>query len=211
MPALGWHRLTRFYDPLLALALRERPLKQQLVDQARPLPGHTVLDFGCGTGTLAILLKRTCPGARVIGIDADPHILALARRKIEATGLDIELRQGFLDAETFPPASVDRIVSTLVLHHLTREEKSAALHAMRVALRPGGELHVADFGPPHSALMRLASVGIQLVDGAGRVADNLAGRLPAIIGEAGFEAVETVGQRMTPFGTLAYLRARAPV
>jgi len=209
VPALGWHRLTRLYDPLIGLMLRERVLKQQLVEQARLAPGQVVLDFGCGTGTLAILLKRACPGARVIGIDADPQVLAIARRKIAGAGLDIDLQQGFFTAETFPEGSLDRIVSSLVLHHLTRDEKLAVLRAMRGALRPGGELHVADFGPPHNRLMRLIGGLIELVDGADRLGDNLAGRLPEIVATAGFAAVETVDRRATPFGTLAYLRARA--
>ncbi|MDX2168039.1 MAG: class I SAM-dependent methyltransferase [Deltaproteobacteria bacterium] len=207
VPALGWHALTRLYDPLIALTLRERAVKQQLVEQARLAPGCAVLDFGCGTGTLALLLKRHCPTARVVGIDVDPTVLELARRKILRAGLDIELRQGVFGADTFAPASFDRIVSTLVLHHLTRDEKLAVLRAMRTALRPGGELHVADFGPPHNALMRLAARVIGHVDGAGRVGDNLAGKLPALIAEAGFTEVATVGRRSTPFGTLAYLRA----
>jgi len=209
VPALGWHWLTRLYDPLIALTLRERVLKQQLVNQTRLAPGQAVLDFGCGTGTLALLLKRSCPAAQVVGIDVDPRVLGIARAKIARAGIDVELRQGFFTAETFPPASFDRIVTSLVLHHLTRDEKLAVLRAMRAALRPAGELHVADFGPPHNALMRLVGNVVQLVDGAGRVADNLAGRLPGIIAEAGFGGVATVGQRATPFGTLVYLRAHA--
>ncbi|MEO8602072.1 MAG: class I SAM-dependent methyltransferase [bacterium] len=209
VPALGWHWLTRFYDPLLALMLRERVLKQQLVDQAGLTPGCAVLDFGCGTGTLTMLLKRACQSARVVGIDADAQVLAIARQKIEAAGLDIELRQGFLTAETFAAGSFDRVVTSLVLHHLTRDEKLAVLRAMRVALRPGGELHIADFGAPHNAFTRLASGVVQMVDGADRIGDNLAGRLPEIVATAGFAEVATLERRTTPFGALAYLRAKA--
>jgi len=209
VPALGWHWLTRFYDPFIALMLRERVLKQQLVDQAQLKAGYSVLDFGCGTGTLAMLVKRACPAARVMGIDADPQVLAIAREKVARAGLDIELQQGFFTADTFPPASFDRIVTSLVLHHLTHDEKLAVLRAMRTALRGDGELHVADFGAPHTALMRVPSRVVQMVDGADRIGDNLAGRLPEIIAAAGFTAVETLDRRATPFGTLAYLRARA--
>jgi ubiquinone/menaquinone biosynthesis C-methylase UbiE len=210
VPALGFHWLTRFYDPFIALMLRERPLKQKLVDQAKLTPGCAVLDFGCGTGTLAMLVKRACPSARVVGIDADPQVLAIARQKIAAAGLEIELQQGFLTADTFPTGSFDRIVSSLVLHHLTRDEKLGVLRAMRGALRPGGELHVADFGMPHSLFTRIASGLVQAVDGAERIGDNLAGRLPEIVATAGFSNVATLDRRTTPFGALAYLRATAP-
>jgi cyclopropane fatty-acyl-phospholipid synthase-like methyltransferase len=210
VPALGYHWLTRFYDPLVALTLRERPLKQQLVDQAALQPGQRVLDFGCGTGTLAILLKRSCPGAEVVGLDADANVLAFARRKIDAAGLTIELRQGFLAADTFPPASFDRIVSTLVLHHLTRDEKLAVLGIFRAILRPGGELHVADFGPPRTPYARLVGMAFRHFDGEQRTADNLDGRLASLVTTAGFSNVSVTGSRGTPFGTVDYMRARVP-
>lgn len=209
VPALGYHWLTRFYDPLIALALRERALKQQLVDQTGLRPGHAVLDFGCGTGTLALLLKEACPEARVVGLDADPVVLALARDKIERAGVAIELRQGFLSAETFPPATFDRIVSTLVLHHLTHDEKLATLTVLRGLLRPGGELHVADFGAPRSAYARLVSHVFRHFDGEQRTADNLGGCLDAVVAATGFHAVALVGHRSTPFGTIEYLSAQA--
>ena len=61
VPALGFDWLTRFYDPLLALTLREKTLKDRLIAQAAIAPGHAVLDVGCGTGTLAILAKTRQP------------------------------------------------------------------------------------------------------------------------------------------------------
>jgi hypothetical protein len=98
-----------------------------------------------------------------------------------------------------------------VLHHLTEPEKLAALAAMRRALRNEGELHVADFGAPHNLLMQAVSFVIQVFDGADRVGPNLAGRLPELIQRAGFGAVEARGEVATPFGTLAFLAARAGV
>lgn len=207
VPALGHHWLTRLYDPLVALTMREGALKQQLVEQVGLQPGHAVMDFGCGTGTLAILLKRSCPGARVVGLDADPAVLALARRKIDAASLDIELREGFLAADTFPSASFDRVVSTLVLHHLTHDERASVLALLRGLLRPGGELHVADFGAPRTRWARVVTHAFRHFDGAERTADNLGGRLAGQVAAAGFAAVAVVGHRGTAFGTVDYLRA----
>lgn len=120
IPALRYESLTRFYDPVLRATLKEDRFKRLLVEQAALRPGHRVLDVGCGTATLIILLKQTCAEAEVNGLDGDLKVLALARTKIETAGLDIGLTQGLAWEAPFPPASFDRIVSSLVFHHLTK-------------------------------------------------------------------------------------------
>lgn len=209
VPALGFDVLTPLYDPLIRLALREEAVKQQLVDQARIAPGMDVLDFGCGTGTLVLLVKRSHPTARVVGLDVDPKVLEIARTKATAAGAAVELRQGTAADAGFAPASFDRVLTSLVLHHLTTDEKLETLRALRRALRAGGELHVADFGPPQNPLMWLLSLPIRLFDGSDRTAANLEGRLPDVIREAGFHDVKETQHLMTPFGTLVFTSARA--
>ncbi|MEW6270022.1 MAG: class I SAM-dependent methyltransferase [Thermodesulfobacteriota bacterium] len=209
VPAMGLDWLTPLYDPFVRTLLREEEVKQQLVDQASIQPGMTVVDLGCGTGTLALLVKRSHPAARVIGVDVDPRILEIARGKIAAAGVEVELRQGTIEEAGLAPGSVDRVLTSLVLHHLTPDEKLGALRAARTALRAGGELHVADFGPPHNVLMWLLSLPVRLLDGNDRVLANLTGRLPDIVRQAGFGDVRQRAERITPFGTLVYWSARA--
>jgi len=210
VPALGLQWLTRFYDPLVRLTLREDAIKGQLIEQARIAPGMDVLDLGCGTGTLAIMLKRACPAARIAGLDVDPEVLRIARDKIAQAGVEVTLHQGSAADPTLPPGSFDRVLTTLMLHHLTTDEKRATLAGVLRLLRPGGELHVADFGRPQNALMWIISQGVRWLDGGDRTEVNLSGRLPEIVREAGFIAVEETGTTMTPFGSLAFLRASAP-
>ena len=210
VPALGLHSLTRFYDPLIRLALREEAIKGRLIEQARIAPGMSVLDLGCGTGTLALLIKRACPGADVAGLDVDPEVLAIAREKLASAGAAVTLHQGSAADPPLPPGSFDRVLSTLMLHHLTTDEKRATLSGALRLLRPGGELHVADFGPPENALMWLVSHTVQIFDGSDRLGDNLNGRLPDLVRAAGFAAVEETGTAMTPFGSLAFLSAKLP-
>jgi len=208
VPALGFDRLTRFYDPLVALTLREKALKGRLIDEAGISPGHDVLDVGCGTGTLAILAKQRAPAARVVGLDGDPRVLEIARRKIAAAGLDVTLREGLADdAELFAPASFDRILTSFVLHHLTPEERRAAFAAMRRWLRPGGRLHVLDFGAQGHSPLGLVTRAFGRLHGAARLEDNLAGRLPERMAEAGFRAVRETGRALTPFGRVSFYGA----
>jgi ubiquinone/menaquinone biosynthesis C-methylase UbiE len=209
VPALGFDWLTPFYDPLIRFTIREEQAKLQLVEQARIQPGMTVVDLGCGTGTLALLVKQRHPTAHVIGVDVDDKILGIARAKIAAAGVEVELRHGILPEVGLAPGSVDRVLTTLVLHHLTTDEKVAALRAAHTALRSGGELHVADFGPPHNLLMSLVSAPFRFFDGHARTNDNFSGRLPEVIRRAGFAEVAERAHRMTPFGSLVYWSARA--
>lgn len=208
VPALSFDWLTPLYDPLVALTLRETKLKGRLIEQAQIATGHDVLDVGCGTGTLAILVKTRVPGARVVGLDGDQKVLAIARKKIERAGAQIELHEGLAnDAPVFAPASFDRILTSLVLHHLTTEQRRSALAAMRRWLKPGGELHVLDFGPQDHWFFGLLARGVAWLDGEERVRDNLAGRLPEMMREAGFARAEELGRAGTPFGSVSFYRA----
>jgi ubiquinone/menaquinone biosynthesis C-methylase UbiE len=208
VPALGVEWLTPFYDAV-AWLLGDRAVKLRLIDQAGIAPGHDVLDLGSGTGTLALLVKQRCPEARVDGVDIDPRILAIARRKAVAAALDVRFVEGSATDPPLPSGSFDRVLTTLVLHHLTTPQKREALAAARRLLRPGGELHVADWGKPQNALMQVAALTFRLFDGGETTAANLAGELPALNAAAGFSALRETEHRMTPFGTLTFLRAEA--
>lgn len=210
IPPLGFHWLTRFYDPFLRVTLKGEKFKALLIEQARITPGQRVLDLGCGTATLTIMLKRQCPDATVVGLDADATALALAREKVATAGVDIELRQGLASSALFEPASFDRIVSSLLFHHLTTENKRLTLKKARELLRPGGELHVADWGKPQNALMRLAYLVVQLLDGFQTTWDNVRGLLIPLMEEAGFAEVSETHREMTVFGTLSFYRAVRP-
>jgi ubiquinone/menaquinone biosynthesis C-methylase UbiE len=208
VPALGFHALTRFYDPLVSLTLRERKLKGRLIEQAQIAAGQDVLDVGCGTGTLALLTKQLVPGARVTGLDGDPAVLAIARRKLARAGADVTLVEGLAnDSPVFAPASFDRVLTSLVLHHLTHEQRRSALAAMRRWLRPGGELHVLDFGPQQQLAMKAISRVVGWFDGAERLADNWAGHLPELMRDAGFASAGERGRALTPFGSVSFYAA----
>lgn len=208
--ALRFRGLTRFYDVLIGAFLKEDRFRRLLVEQADLRPGHAVVDVGCGTGTLAVLVKRSHPEVRVAGLDGDPEILRLAAAKARAAGVVIELVHGAAQAPPFPPSSFDRVFSTLVFHHLLPRDKEAALAASLALLRPGGELHIADWGEPQNVAMRVAFLAVQLFDGFATTSDNVRGRLVPMIRAAGFIDVEETHREMTVFGTLSLYRARKP-
>lgn len=206
--ALGPHLGVALYDPIVALVMRERLFRGRLVAQVlADAPGGEPLDvveLGCGTGTNAIRLAAS--GARVTGVDADPEILARARRKAGAE--TVEWRSGRVEDPGLPEASCDRVVLSLVLHHLPDPVKVKALRAARRLLRPGGRIHVADWGPPGDPLMRLAFAGLQRVDGKANTQSMADGKLPSFVTEAGFTAF-TRRDRLRTAGGLLELSSAA--
>lgn len=210
IPALRFRGLTRFYDGLIRATLKEEAFKARLIRQARIEPGHRVLDLGCGTGTLTVMAKRAHPEATVIGLDADPETLDIARAKADQSGVTIELRHGRATEPPFEPGSFDRVISSLVLHHLTTDDKRQALVAAKKLLRHPGELHVADWGRAQNLPMRVAFLAVQLLDGFATTTDNVRGRIPELMTEAGFRAVEETHREVTVFGTLSLYKGAAP-
>jgi ubiquinone/menaquinone biosynthesis C-methylase UbiE len=203
IPALRFVWLTPVYDPVLRRMMPEVALKQRLIAQARIAAGQRVLDLG--TGTLTVMIKQACRDADVAGLDGDPGVLTLAREKAAAAGVAIRFDQGLATALPYDDGAFDRVLSSLVLHHLNSEGKQRALGEAWRVLRPGGELHVLDFGPPQNAPAWLISLVFRRLE---RTADNIAGRLPEMFRRAGFIAVEQTEQQMTILGTLALYRGR---
>lgn len=207
IPPLRYGWLTPIYDPLLRRLTPELALKRRLVDQAHIERGHRVLDLGSGTGTLAILIKQTNPGAEVAGLDADPEALTLSETKAAAAGAEVRFDHGLAYRLPYVRNSFDRVVSSLVFHHLSPENKRATLQEVFRVLRPGGEVHILDFGQPHSALARLVSVVMRRLE---ETADLIEGVLPEMLRQAGFIEVEETARQMTIFGTLSLYKGQKP-
>ncbi|MEA5465206.1 class I SAM-dependent methyltransferase [Leptothoe sp. PORK10 BA2] len=107
-----------------------------LIDLLAPNPGDRILDLGCGTGELTHALAAT--GATVVGIDADPAMVARAQQQYPQLSFTVA------DATNFQvEQSVDGVFSNAVLHWVKPPEK--AVEAIAHALKPGGKF-VAEFG-----------------------------------------------------------------
>jgi ubiquinone/menaquinone biosynthesis C-methylase UbiE len=142
------HR-ARGYDFLVwALMLgRERTFREKTLDLARLAEGESVLDVGCGTGTLAIAAKsRVGNLGKVTGIDASPEMIGRAKKKARKTGVEVNFQTAAAQNLPFQDAAFDVVLSTVMLHHLPDDARVMCISEIRRVLRPGGRFLAIDFG-----------------------------------------------------------------
>jgi ubiquinone/menaquinone biosynthesis C-methylase UbiE len=182
LPAAGHDALLPFYDPLVTL-LGGNPTRNTLIAQADLEPGQRVLDVGCGTGSLPILVKTLHAEVEVVAIDPDPRALARAERKARRAGVSVRFDLGFAEKLPYPSEEFDRVFSSFAFHHLPGEAQGEALREARRVLREGGALHVLEFSRFESRLLEQ-------------------------LRQAGFEDVRRVAQEALFFGhfRIAYYR-----
>ncbi len=163
LPAAGHDALLPAYD-LLARALGLRKVYRKLIAQAELTDAHRVLEIGCGTGNLTILVTRSHPAVEVIGSDPDPLALRRAQRKVAGlTGIRFE--QGYAQQLPYADREFDRVLSSMMLHHLDDEAKNAAAGEIFRVLSPGGQLHLVDIGGEAiPGLLRGSGFDCELVD-----------------------------------------------
>lgn len=201
IPALKYHWLTKLYDPILDMTMPEQKIKTFLIEKAGFKPEQRVLDFGCGSLTLSILAKKLHPGTEFVGVDVDEKILAIAREKGRQEGANIPVIKYDGHLLPFKDSSFDHVMSSLVFHHLTTEQKANALSEIKRVLNPSGQLHIADFGSPANVFQRIGFYLIQFLDGFATTTGSVNGVLPDLIFRAGFFCKE-IKFFKTVFGTV---------
>jgi ubiquinone/menaquinone biosynthesis C-methylase UbiE len=202
VPAAGHGFFLPFYDPMVKLAGGAR-FVQTLIAQAELQPGHRVLDIGCGTGTLAVAIKRAHPGVTVIGVDPDQPALDRAARKASRAGVTIRFDRGFADALEHADATFDRVFSSMMFHHLGRNERAKVLSEVRRVLKPGGRLEFLDLAAgTHSFFARMLHAPPVTQTGEDRMLVRMC--------EAGLVNGARTGTQSSIFGPLAFYQASAP-
>jgi ubiquinone/menaquinone biosynthesis C-methylase UbiE len=206
VPGMGLDWLLPIYDPVTSL-LGLNSARRELVFQADLRPCQRVLDIGCGTGSLAVLLKQLFPDVAVVGLDPDEKALARAAGKARRAGASIQFARGFSDRLDYPGASFDRVFSSFMFHHLNRREKERTAREIRRVLKPDGTLHLLDFGGPESQRHRSHFGGLHAHY---RLADNDERTIVGLLSDAGLADVVKMSEREAwRLLRLVYYRARS--
>jgi ubiquinone/menaquinone biosynthesis C-methylase UbiE len=137
------------YDLLVWLLTlgRGRAFREKMLSLAHLQPGESVLDVGCGTGSLAIAAKRQVgPTGAVRGVDPSPEMIARAEKKARKAGVEVVFKEAFAQSLPFPDGQFDVVLSTVMLHHLPPKARQEFAAEARRVLKPGGRVLAIDFG-----------------------------------------------------------------
>ena len=181
--------------------------REILVKNIRATANELLLDFGTGTAETAILIKKQMPAVNITGVDIDVNILNIAERKIQKEKIEIQLLA--YDGCNLPFSNnyFDKIVSCLVFHHLSPDNKRQALSEIFRILKPGGKMYIADWGLERNKIKsRLLNV-FKHFHAFKYIVEQGKGLLPVYIQNAGFKNVIETGYLKTITGTLCYYEA----
>lgn len=170
-------RRTSVWDRRSSIGLEK--VTAAVLSAAGILPGCQVLDIGCGSGQLSLMLADL--GGDVLAIDpSKPKIDRLEQCAREQGPIGLECLAAPIERLSLPAESVDLIVTSYALHYLRDVDKSRLIAAAYYWLRPGGMLIVADmmFGrgvTSHDRAIIKSKIGSLAKKGAGgwwRIAKN---------------------------------------
>ena len=186
----------RTYDAMISAATlgalrRAYARAASMVAADRP---QRVLDIGCGTGTMALAVKRCVPNAEVHAIDPSERMLDAARRNGVRAGAVVHFQAGWAQDLPYPNGEFDVVTLACTLRHIPTGQHVQILGEAARVLRTGGLLLIVELAPRGPA--RVLPIGSSA---------RVLGRYPVMLRAAGFDSID-VG-RVTPL-LLGYVRGR---
>ena len=208
VPALRYKWATGLYDWLMEAFVKERELRERTITAIHSSAGETIVDFGCGTGSLLKALHQHKEGVTLVGLDLDKDVLEIAERKFAGSprGQRPVFFRANLTADlgsqltNLPKA--DCLVSSLVFHHLTTEQKRKAFKNAAALVKPGGRFILVDWGPGSTLVSKIGFMFVRLFDGLSVTRANAKGMLPSLMTDAGFQLTTSRPLLNTVFGTI---------
>lgn len=186
------NHVASLYDPLIEFFSfgREKKFRELTLRYMAVEPSDQVLDIGCGTGSLTLLVaEQLGKEGMVTGIDAAPTMIDIARQKGARGGMSARFFAEAAESLSFADNSFTVVVNSMFCHHVDRELKESAFSEMYRVLKPGGRLITADIDTPSTFWGWLSGWSGRWLLLQPELEDNLRGELPRLMREAGFSDV----------------------
>lgn len=130
----------------------DRIWRRRVVRIVRKMHPHRILDVATGTGDLAIAMARRIPDCRILGVDLSEQMLAIAREKVTARGMDEHIILSTGDAEHLNVADGSVDVVTVAFGVRNFENLEQGLREMYRTINAGGHIVILEFSTPRSPL-----------------------------------------------------------
>jgi ubiquinone/menaquinone biosynthesis C-methylase UbiE len=135
---------------------RENKLRKMTVNYAQVKPGDSVLEVGCGTGTLTLEAKRQAgPTGKVFGIDIIPGMIEVCQKKAAHANLDVTFQLGSIDSIPFPDNHFDVVICSFMIFHMSEARMQKGIADIYRALKPHGRLFVIDVTMPVKPISKM--------------------------------------------------------
>ena len=144
-------KLVPTYDAHMRITMlgRERALRETTVNLAQVKPGDSLLEIGCGTGSLTLAAKRRAgPSGKAFGLDLIPGMIELSRRKAAKANEEIAFQVGGIDDIPFPESQFDVVMCSLMIFLMSEKTRRKGLAEIYRVLKPQGRLLVLDLATP---------------------------------------------------------------
>ena len=134
---------------------RERILREETVRLAQVKPGDSVLEVGCGTGTLTLAAKRQAGNSgKVFGIDIIPGMIEVSQLKAAQAKEDIIFQLGSIDDIPFPANQFDAVMCSFMIFHMSEKTMRKGIEEAYRVLKPQGRLLVLDLALPTQPIQK---------------------------------------------------------
>jgi ubiquinone/menaquinone biosynthesis C-methylase UbiE len=186
---------------------REHVLRETTVDLAGVKQGDSVLEVGCGTGTLTLAAKKKAGvSGRVYGIDLIPGMIEASKRKAAQANEEITFQVAGIDNIPFNDNMFDVVICSFMIFHMSEEVRKKGITEIQRVLKPQGRLLVLDLALPAQPIQR----AIAKMFFGGMLQHELQELVP-IMKTFGFSEIEIAPVKFNIMGlsVLAFVRGRA--
>ena len=146
------------YDSYMKRATfgREHILRQTTVELAGVKAGDTVLEVGCGTGTLTLAAKQAAGSSgKVIGIDIIPGMIEASQRKADQANAEVNFTLGGINSIPFPDGYFDVVLCSFMIFHMSDETRRKGIFEVQRVLKPDGRWLILDLALPAQPFQRV--------------------------------------------------------